>query len=133
MIDASRWVLVEAWLALGLRVEWAPSYERLPDSAIQTDDDGSRFYYDGHGTWKVIEHDRARQLRTAPTLTAETMAHELAHYLVATEPAREARNFGLGMELRSDEEYHALAAEKVISAVIAACSRIAELALKGGR
>lgn len=100
MIDARRWILVEAWLSLGLRIEWCPSYdvERYRD-AWQTDDDGgARFVYAGLGTWRVLDptgRTYGPSPIAAPQLSTDALKHELAHYLAATEAERLALNFGI--------------------------------------
>lgn len=134
MIDARRWVLVEAWLALGLRIEWAPSWETIPSGDWQ-DDEGQRFYYEGRRTWRVMSSGHGHVKRTDhPSLSVESMAHELAHYLVATAEQRQQRNFGLhSADLTSDGEDRAVDAEAAIHAVLAGANHIAQLALKGGR
>lgn len=61
MIDARRWILVEAWLALGLRVEWMPSWEAssMPLDEWQDDGEGHRFVYAGNRTWLVEDRGRS--------------------------------------------------------------------------
>jgi hypothetical protein len=63
------------------------------------------------------------------------MAHELAHYLVATDAERGRINFGLGDEpsIGSEREEHAVVAERTILAVVQAAAGIATLALQGRR
>lgn len=140
MIDARRWVLVETWLSLGLRIEWCPAYDRdrIPQTAWQTDDDtGGLFIYAGFGVWQADRSARssfARPPLTAPQLSTDVLRHELAHWLTATEDERRKRNFGAGddgVDLR-DTEARAIAAEPVIDALLSASARIANLAL-GGR
>ncbi len=134
MIDPRRWILVEAWLALGLRVQWAPYYSQseIPRDDWQEDDEtGARYYYDGFGVWHVLDDRRytgaARSL--APRLGVETMRHELAHYLTASEDRRNQRNFGLPGTDADLDEARALMAERVIDAILAGATHIAELAL----
>lgn len=143
MIDARRWILVEAWLSLGLRIEWCPSYDRDRVASAWLDDDGgaestTRFVYDGHGRWLVDPPGKLRFAppNTAPSLTTAALRHELAHYLTATEDERSRLNFGASAELIGGDERgtedRAVAAEKVIDAMLAASARIANMAL-GGR
>ena len=133
MIDPRRWILVETWLALGLRVEWCPRYasEDVASSEWQRDDeDGRSFYYAGKRVWIVRDERRgiaAGGPWTAPTFGTETLSHELAHYLAATPDQRERRNFGADATSEND----ALETEAVIDAVVGAAARIAGLALKG--
>lgn len=137
MIDARRWILVEAWLALGLRVEWMPSWEAssMPLDEWQDDGEGHRFVYAGNRTWLVEDRGRSplsRGAYTAPQLGTDSLAHELAHYLAATAEQRGKRNFGIAPGAAgSDDEEAAVAVEQVIDAMVAASSRIAELALRG--
>lgn len=141
MIDARRWVIVEAWVSLGLRVEWISSWEiaGIPRNAWQTDNDGhARYLYDGFGVWKVERREGRRgdidARTTVPELSLDLMTHELAHYLVASEEERGQRNFGIPAEAQtSDQEDRAQSAEKVIHALMLACGRIAGLALHGSR
>ena len=135
MIDTRRWVLAEAWLSLGLRVEWVGTWEasRIERADWQDDPDSrARYLYDGLGVWKVERGDRRRAETetTVPDLSLATMKHELAHYLVSTEEERGKRNFGIpSAATSSDNEDRALAAEKVIDALTSACGRIAASAL----
>lgn len=150
MIDARRWILVETWLSLGLRIEWCPSWERDAIAAgdwLDDDDDREarprpRFIYAGQGTWWVDPGDRYRYgtpPNAAPQLSAAVLGHELAHYLSATDEERGLRNFGASPTITSgisgdpaNTEDRAVAAEKVIDAILAASARIANMAL-GGR
>ena len=136
MIDATRWVLVEAWLSLGLRVEWSHTWRSDPPrDQLQEDDEGRQFWYEGHGRWLVVPRDRSRYTAdrtTSPTLATETMAHELAHYLVSSDDDRGKVNFGLSQADPGPEE-RAVDAEKVVRALADACSRIATLSLRGER
>lgn len=131
MIDARRWVLVEAWLALGLRVEWMRGWdaERVESAEWMTDEEEHRkFVYMGDRVWGVYDDRRGISVGgpyTAPTFGTETLRHELAHYLAATAAQRHLRNFGA----TADDEISALEAEKVIDAVIGAAARIATLAM----
>lgn len=132
-MDTRRWILVEAWLNLGLRVEWAPGYRDPPGGTWQRDDEENReFYYEGHRTWLVRRRDatyRPYGDSTVPTLGTETLRHELAHYLSATKEQREMVNFGAG----EAEEERAVATEEVLDAMLQAAGRVADLALLGGR
>lgn len=131
MIDARRWVVVEAWLALGLRISWAPYY--VDKEQWQEGSDGERYFYEGRGQWLIQDRGARYSMRTDPaTLSVETMTHELAHYMVSTPEQREQKNFGL-TPTSTEEEERAVEAEKVIEALVAGCNRIAELALKGTR
>lgn len=138
MIDPTRWILAEAWLSLGLRLEWAPAYRRpdLTRDELMHDDEMRRdYYYEGRGIWHVIEVDRGLRTGprpTAPELGTEAMSHELAHYLAADPAQRALRNFGLTQQDR-DAEDKALEVEQVIDAMSRAAGRIASLALQGGR
>lgn len=136
MIDPSRWILAEAWLALGLRLEWAPKWERLERDQLIDDEELHRtFYYEGGGVWRVLETDRGYRAGTRPTapeLGTDAMRHELAHYLAASAEERARRNFGLTTR-DSDAEERALEVEQVIDAMSAAASRIASLAMAGRR
>jgi hypothetical protein len=134
MIDTRRWVLVEAWLSLGLRVQWAPSYLAVERDSWQRDDEERVDYvYEGGGLWYVLQPERMSlgfSPPTSPQLGVLTLLHELAHYLVSSEDARAHRNFGLtGQD--NDGEARALEAESVIHAMAVACGRIASLALAG--
>lgn len=135
MIDPRRWILVETWLALGLRVEWMPRWEAesVPSSAWQSDDEeGRAFVYDGNRVWKVRDERRGAAPGgpwTAPTFGTATLAHELAHYLAATPSQRHMRNFNAD----PGSELDALDAEAVIDAVVGAAARIAGIALQGRR
>jgi hypothetical protein len=141
VIDARRWILAEAWLSLGLRIEWVPSYERdrIADDQWQRDDDGGqRFVYSGGGRWWVHDgtnrYGYGRPPLTAPSLSTDAMRHELAHWLTSTEDERGVMNFGAeptGLDTTRAEE-RAIAAEPVLDAMLSACARIATMAL-GGR
>ena len=138
MIDARRWVLAETWLSLGLRLEWMGDWEaeRVPSQDWQNDpDERVDFVYDGRGVWRVRGQGPrslfgARPL--APQLSVDTMRHELAHYLAATDEDRGKRNFGLGPDDVETEE-RVIKAEQIVDALMTACGRIAGLALAGGR
>lgn len=147
MIDARRWILVEAWLSLGLRIEWCSSWEhgRIEKDAWLEDDGDSRrkptrFVYTGNRLWQV-ERERDVYGRPPnmepPQLSTDALRHELAHYLTASEDERACVNFGASPAIGpgndpKDTEDRALAAEKVIEAMLAASARIANMAL-GGR
>jgi hypothetical protein len=136
MFDASRWVLVEAWLSLGLRMRWAIGYEGGNDREWFTDDETQlRYSYVGYGEWVVLRPgDRYRSVgfppNDSPQLGSESMRHELAHYLVSTEEQREKKNFGLAQD-DYNAERHALLADQVIDAMTRACSRIVSTTIKG--
>lgn len=139
MIDTRRWALVESWLSLGLRIEWMPSY--LMDSVSRDEwqedpDEKASYVYDGGGVWRVRDDDRASRLYrprpTAPQIGTAAMTHELAHYLAASEDDRARRNFGIAPK-DDGPERRALEVEQVLDAMMAACGRIAELALTGRR
>lgn len=138
VIDARRWVLTEAWLALGLRLVWCPSFEQDRVARDEWQGEGGRYLYEGDGVWWVMHPDRHRRNRLSavdfdvPQLSTDDMRHELAHYLSATPDQREKRNFGMTNETYGQEEA-AIAAERVIDAMCTATSRIASLALSGGR
>lgn len=135
MIDARRWALVEAWLALGLRVSWLPSYEANRFSREQwVQDEGARregqpqyYIYVGMREWHVRD-DRPERTRyrfpnpSAPSLSTEALTHELAHYLVATEEQRLEVNFGAG----ETEERETQKAEAVINAMLNGVTRIVD-------
>jgi hypothetical protein len=133
MVDAARWVLVEAWLSLGLRMRWGYA----GSAELQVDEEsGLRFWYAGHGEWNV---ERPRDgLRSAypyndvPQLGTYAMKHELAHYLAATPEQRERANFGLAQKDNADEE-RALESEAVIDAMLRGCSQVVSSLLAGGR
>lgn len=133
MIDASRWLLVEAWLALGLRLEWCPSYRAREQTGWQEcDETGQSYFYRGDGLWEVLIQERGVRVFSKPEcphLGVETMRHELAHYLAASAADRKEVNF------RSDDdaERRTLEAEKVIDAMLVGANRIAAMALAPGR
>lgn len=140
MIDARRWVIVETWLALGLRLEWEHSWERdrcPADELMLCDETNRRYFYDGHGVWKVLKPpDNARVFRQlpdvrSPTLGVETLAHELAHYMVAQPEQREKMNFGLSVKTTLDdgEEERAVLAEQVIDTMLVGVQRIWDTAM----
>jgi len=94
MIDTRRWVLAEAWISLGLRIEYAGAYESTQiarDVWMADDDTGERYCYAGDGTWKMPAPSRPGfgdgPRIFAPSLSTGTMAHELAHYLTASAEA----------------------------------------------
>lgn len=136
MIDARRWVLVEAWLALGLRVEWCPSYQvdSLRDHWQEGEDTPEPFVYAGDRVWLVKSSRRGPLLGSlgeAPQLGTLDMRHELAHYMAASEEQRAAVNFGMTRDSYDDEE-RAGQAEQIIDAMVAASARIASMALERG-
>lgn len=136
MIDASRWLVLEAWMALGLHVRWALTFETNnsdSNSWLSDDETGLRYRYEGHREWSVIRPtDRYRAVgypvNDVPTLGYETMRHELAHYMVAGEERREKRNFGLLMSQAppedDEQERITLLAEQVIDALTRGATRI---------
>lgn len=141
MIDPTRWIVVETWLRLGLRIRWAKGYEEreVPTEVWQTDIDntGTRFLYLGEdygetGIWVVKQPNphAFREPDSAPELSTATMLHELAHYLQASKHARTLRNFGLTNTPAADEvEDHAMEVERGMRAVIETSARIASMAL----
>lgn len=137
MIDTRRWVLVEAFLSLGLRFEWAGAYDetRVPREQWIEDDESVRYFYDGLGVWKVQRPAKGTgsyfPLSVAPSLSADSLRHELAHWIVSTESDRGALNFGMTL-VSSDAEERAVLAERVIDAMLTACGRITAQALTGG-
>lgn len=141
MIDTERWVLVETWLSLGLRIRWARPFQatdmdrRGERELIQRDEDtGLSFWYEGDGEWLVIRPEDGRRssfpfpLNDAPTMSAAAMRHELAHYLRATAEARDKRNFGL-TESDQDEESATLSVEAVIAALTQSCGHVVSAAM----
>lgn len=127
MIDATAWVMAEAWLSLGLRIEWASrTFDTIPDTAWNPSESGAPYCYMGHGRW-LLRSDRGDNRRRAPMMDAADMRHELAHYLSATPAERELVNFGPAIE--DDGERRANEAEKIIDAMLTATARIASLAL----
>lgn len=139
MIDPTRWILVEAWLSLGLRVEFAAGHMNIKWQ--ESIDGGRRFYYEGYGAWIIELHNEDRKTfgferATTPELTTRDMAHELAHYIAATEEQREKSNFGMSDDgdgfQNIDLENRALLVEQGIHALVRAAANIAAMAL-GGR
>ena len=137
MIDPTRWIVVEAWLSLGLRVEWAGTYDHVVAELWTPDEGGSRYVYAGHlmdkrGVWLVQPSRHTGS--TVPQLSTEAMKHELAHWLTSSPEQRKMANFGLTGRSGTDDtpEDRAGNAERVIDAMIAASARIVSLAL-GGR
>lgn len=137
MIDTTRWVLVEAWLALGLRVDWCGIYdaEGVPKDAWMRDDEtGYDYFYGGQGMWRV-RRDRSNRTApgfpafSAPCLSVATLRHELAHYMVASEDDRWKVNFGITAD-DPEPEQQTLLAERVIDALCTGSGRIAALALQ---
>lgn len=136
MIDASRWVIAEAWLSLGLRLTWAGRHQRGQEGWQDDDETKLSYRYAGYETWEVLEPDdrwRVYPRQDVPVLGTDSMRHELAHYLVATPEQRNARNFELTDKLYDEFEERAMAAEKVLAAMLVGASRVAALALGGGR
>lgn len=138
MIDARRWVIVETWLALGLRLEWTTSWDRIErDEFMRCDETDQHYFYEGRGVWKVLERpENARVFRSlpavrCPALGAETLSHELAHYMVATPEQREKMNFGLSVKTTLDggEEERAVLAEQVIDTMLIGVQRIWDTAM----
>ena len=133
MIDPRRWILVEVWLSLGLRIEWMPRWSVdnvKPADWMADDEDRLRYIYDGSRLWLVrderLGHTKSG-LPTAPILGVETLRHELAHYLAASPAQRLLRNFGAG----EDDESRAIETEQILDAVINASARIADMAMRG--
>jgi hypothetical protein len=126
MIDTRRWVIVEMWLSLGLRMQPVKSWDRnrLDLPWQQSNDDGPRFYYKGDELWIVDDRDGERQMAT------EDMEHELAHWMEATELQRRLENFGLREKVDDEREDKAVNIQRIISAAVDASSRIAQLALQ---
>ena len=140
MIDPRRWILVEAWLSLGLRVEWMSSWEERdvpPGEWQQDEEEGRYFVYAGDRLWKVKEERRGITVSgppTVPTFGTATLTHELAHYLAATPDQRRRRNFGIDQGAAgTTDENAAVDTEAVIDAIVGAAARIAGMALQGGR
>ena len=131
-MDTRRWILVEAWLSLGLRVEWCPGYESqsiAKDDWIPDDESNVFYVYAGHRLWLVKPPIQTRPWNepvTVPVFGIATLRHELAHFMAATKDEREKRNFGMSLE---DRETHVTQAERVIDAMLLASARIADLAL----
>lgn len=135
MIDASRWVIAEAWLSLGLHLRWAARHQRSEEGWQDDDETKLAYRYAGYETWEVLEPDdrwRVYPRAEVPYLGADAMRHELAHYLVATPDQRMKRNFELTDKLYDEFEERAMAAEKVLAAMLAGASRVAALALGAG-
>lgn len=139
MVDTRRWILVETWLSLGLRVEWAPSYRKVDrDQWMRDDEMNLEYIYAGDRVWLVHDASAGRRMPgvphpTAPAFGVETLRHELGHYLVATSEQRTQENFGLkptGFD-DQDTESRAMEAERIIDAMLGASARIADLALRG--
>lgn len=129
MIDITRWVLSEAWIANGLRIRFARSYEKPPAETFGED---ARFWYAGHGEWIVLPSEQGYRpygQSDAPVMSVVDMRHELAHFLIATADQRALVNFGGGDLL----EERAVAAESVLSSIINAAARIADMALTSRR
>ena len=136
MIDPARWIIVEAWLSLGLRLEWCPSWEadRVPKEAWQNVD-GADFVYHGGGVWWVRDPGRRRigqPAYTVPQLSTGALKHELAHWLTAGADERGAQNFGVTETNGAEIEDRVALSESVIDAMLVACARIASMALGGG-
>lgn len=127
-----RWVIVEAWVALGLRMEWAPSYQRY-ETWMSDDETRHDYVYHGSGLWVVRHKEQTRSFGAyprpeAPQLGTDTMRHELAHYIVATDEQRMELNFGLKSSDHDPEE-HTLLVERGLDAMALAAGRIAQLAM----
>lgn len=101
---------------------------------MQQGDDGTWFLYAGHGVWEV-RPPFSRTPVDLPELPTVDMRHELAHWIAASAEARELINFGMGQDGADDDEMEsrAILVESGLSAIIRASSRIAGLALGGGR
>ena len=137
MMDPSRWIMVEAWFSLGLRIEWIASWELQPLNAhLQMDTDNRRFIYKGNKTWAVAPPGYGSYQGaddSVPQLSTLTMVHEMAHYLVATEEQRRHVNFGMkaNHEETIEMEARAAMAEKAIDAMLKATANIATMAMGG--
>lgn len=133
MLEVERWILVEAWLSLGLRVEQCPSWKV---SSYSREDWQGNLLYVGNKLWYTKEVDKWGNAQnipgTVPFLSTDDLRHELAHYLSATPEQREKINFGMDNVPSSEQEDAAIAAEVIITAIATAASRIAVQAL-GGR
>ena len=128
MIDTSRWLLVEVWLSLGLRIEWEKPWDSKAVEWITCDETRQSFRYTGRGTWTVLDtgdHYRKFVKPERPYLGADTMRHELAHYLTATPAQRMEPNFGA----TNDDETRSIETERVIEAMLNGANRIAAMAL----
>lgn len=123
MID--RWILVEIWLALGLRMRFARKWGEQPPKQLAGEN--NNLWYAGHGEWVVLpgrqEVGGVLGEFRAPEMSTDDMRHELAHWLSATPAERETVNFGEGDPL----EERAVAAEKVIDAIVGAAARVVVL------
>ncbi len=121
-----RWILVEAWLLIGLRIRWAKSYEQRPAKLFG---ERANTWYAGNGEWVVIP-DRvvAGYLGEfeAPEMSTDDMRHELAHWLSATPEERASVNFNA---LTDEPEERAITVERAIDAMCSAAARIASLAI----
>lgn len=141
MIDVTRWVLTEAWIANGLRIEWggygsATVAGRGEGWQPADKGDAGAFRYRGWGVWEVAGESRTGLGYTrpeAPTLGTDTMLHELGHWLVATAEQRDKLNFGMEAEGEAERELEerTLVAQKVLESVCASASRVTQLALAG--
>lgn len=131
-MDIARWVLSEAWIANGLRIRWARNYEQNQAPKETFGDGGAAFWYGSDGEWIFLRPEPWRTPFygevTVPSMSMEDMRHELAHWLTATPEQRGQVNFGGGEEI----EERAVAAERVLSGVIAAAARIAAMAMTPG-
>lgn len=129
MINPERWILVEAWLSLGLRVRWARSYET---ASATLQGENQNLWYAGHEEWVIVVPHRAQvsgqygEFRV-PEMSTDDMRHELAHWLSSTPEERNQVNFG---STETNEE-RAVMAEHTIDAIVRAAGRIATLALLG--
>jgi len=147
VIDARRWAIVEAWLSLGLRIEWSPrSYSVSYGSKEETNEgwiegggasmNGRYHYrYEGAGVWQVLDADPGRRIGfprpTSPQICDDDMRHELAHYLAATAEQRALRNFGIKRGPDGDAlEERAVECERVIDAILEGANRIVLSAMR---
>jgi hypothetical protein len=134
-LDLRRWLLVEAWLALGLRMSWATYYDRERHEWIDANSGRYKYRYVGGKEWEILEPDPYRRPGTnrndVPVLETDDLRHELAHYLSATPEDREKPNFGIAKkDLNDERENKALEAEAVIDALLVGARRIAEMGLR---
>lgn len=138
MIDATAWIVAEAWIANGLRLRWGPRVDRFSSEDGWINDGNTTYRYAGFGEWEVRggEYTNAGYPNPeAPSLRPDLMLHELAHWLSATDEQRGKRNFGLtGAAIAdSEQEERTLLAERVLQSVVRSAGRIASLALSAPR
>lgn len=131
-MNADRWVILEAWVRMGLR------FRTIPHNALnirkeewQEDENRLQYVYEGDGVWLLREpyrspHDHSR---VSLEMHTESMLHEMAHYITASEENRYQLNFGLPPQEYDEREDRAQLAEDSIRAILGAASHIAGLAL----